>query len=148
MQRWIVIGVVAMAMMFGGGFFAFRTYKQNRPYPVWVPLPINPELPIEKQDQLAKELKTKLCDRETLIQVSRDLRLMYQWQMTSDAQCADELAKRIFVKAGETGSGLNHVPSIDIGVGGKTKERDLSGKIALRLMEDVRKILGNKPPQK
>lgn len=146
MQRWMLIGVVAMAMMFGGGFFAFRVYKQNRPYPVWVPLPINPELPIEQQDQLAKDLKMKLCEREVLIQVSRDLGLMYQWQMTSDAECADSLAKRIFVKANDTGIGLNHAPTMDIGVAGKTKERELSGKIALRLMEDVRSILGNKAP--
>ena len=135
-------------MMLGGGFFAFRAYKQSRPYPVWVPLPINPELSIEKQDELAKDLKAKLCNREILLQVSRDLGLEYQWQMTSDAQCADELAKRIFVKAGDTGSGLHHVPSIDVGVGGKAKERELSEKIALRLMEDVRNILGIKPPKK
>lgn len=146
MQRWMVIGVVATAMMFGGGFFAFRVYKQNRPYPVWVPLPVNPELSIEKQDQLAKELKRKLCDREILIQVSRDLGLMYQWQMTSDAECADNLAKRIFVKATNTGTDLNPIPTMDIGVAGKAKERDQSEKIALRLMEDVRSILANKTP--
>ena len=135
-------------MILGGGFFALRTYNQNRPYPVWVPLPINPELPIEKQDLLAKDLKRKLCDREILIQVSRDLGLMYQWQTTSDAECADRLAKRIFVKASDTGTALHHVPTMDIGVAGKTKERELSEKIALRLMEDVRNILGIKAPQK
>jgi len=53
MQRWIVVGVVAVLLFCGmgiGGLFAYRAYKQNLPGPVWVPMPVNPELPPEKCD--------------------------------------------------------------------------------------------------
>jgi hypothetical protein len=136
-----------MAMMCGGGFYAFRTYKDNRPTPMWVALPINPELPTERQDEIVRELKVKLCAPEILVSVSKDLGLMKEWKMASDAQCADEIRKRILVRVGETSNSIGtRVPSIDIGMHGISKERDLSGKIAVRLMRDVWKILGVKPP--
>jgi hypothetical protein len=56
MQRWIVIGVVTMALMLGGGVFAYSAYKQNRPHPMWVPLPLNPALPGEKRLEIAMRL--------------------------------------------------------------------------------------------
>ena len=149
MQRWIVIGVIAMAMMLGGGAFAFRAYKQNRPCPIWVPLQINGEISVEKQDEIARDLKQKLCDPKILAQVSKDLGLAAEWKMTSDAQGADELARRVFVRVGETKGQLGNVPSLDVGINGKLKERVLSEKIAMRLMQDVWKILGIKaPPQR
>ena len=40
------------------------------------------------------------------------------------------------------------VPSINVGVKGKRKNQELSGKIAMRLMEDVWNFLGIKPPPK
>jgi len=146
MQRWIVVGVIAMAMAFGGGLFAFRTYKQNRPYPVWVPLPINPELPTERQDAIAKDLKTKLLDRKILVQVSKDLKLTDEWKMGSDAQCVEELKNRIIVRVGETTNRTGRIPSIDVGMNGKAKERAMSEKISMRLVKDVYKILGIDPP--
>ncbi len=146
MQRWILVGVIAMAMVCGGGLFAFRTYKQNLPYPVWVPLPINPELTAERQDSIAKDLKVKLLDQKILVQVSKDVDLKNEWRLGSDQQCADELVKRIFVKLGETTTKMGRVPTIDVGVNGKSKERDVSGKIAMRLIKDVYKILGIDPP--
>ena len=84
-----------MAMAFGGGLFAFQTYKQNRPYPVWVPLPINPELSTERQDEITENLKTKLLDPKILVQVSKDVGLKSEWQLASDELCADEIAKRL-----------------------------------------------------
>ena len=146
MQRWIVIGVFAMALLLGGGAVAYKTYKQNLPFPIWVPIPLNPQFPTEKQDALAKDLNSKLCTPEILTQVSKDLGLMNEWKMSSDAECAAELKKRIFVRVGEmnTPTGLN--PTIDVGIRGKNKEHELSGKICTRLMADVWKILGIKPP--
>jgi len=146
MQRWIVVGVIAMAMVFGGGLFAFRTYKQNRPYPVWVPLPINPELPTERQDEIAKNLKTQLLERKILVQVSKDVGLKSEWQLASDDLCADELAKRVFVRLGDTTTKMGRVPSVNIGLNGKSKERAVSEKIAMRLIKDVYTILGIDPP--
>ncbi|MEO5712082.1 MAG: hypothetical protein ABIT37_01220 [Luteolibacter sp.] len=146
MQRWIVVGVIAMAMVFGGGLFAFRTYKQNLPYPVWVPLPINPELSTERQDAIAKDLKAKLLDHRILVQVSKDVGLKSEWQLASDEQCADELAKRLFIRLGDTNTKMGRVPTVNVGVNGKTKERGVSEKVAVRLIKDVYKILGIDPP--
>ncbi len=56
MQRWIVWGVVAMMLMLGGGVFAYSTYKQNRPHPMWIPLLLNPALPGEKRQEIAMRL--------------------------------------------------------------------------------------------
>lgn len=140
------MAVVAMAMVCGGGLFAFRTYKQNLPYPVWVPLPINPELATERQDAIAKGLKVKLLEQRILVQVSKDVGLKKEWQLDSDEQCADELVKRIFVRLGDTTTKMGQVPTINVGVNGKSKDRDVSGKIAMRLIKDVYKILDIDPP--
>ena len=43
---------------------------------------------------------------------------------------------------------MGKVPAIHIGVKGKAKESEVSGEIAMRLMDDVWKILGIKPPKK
>lgn len=146
MQRWIVAGVLALALMFGGGAFAYKTYKGNRPAPIWVPLRINPETSPEKQAEIVKELKVKLCAPEILTQVSKDLNLRTEWKLKSDEQTVDQLGKRIFVRTGNRDTPMGRVPTIDVGVEGKAKDRDLSGKIAIRLMNDVWKILGIKPP--
>ena len=149
MQRWIVFGVVAVALMLGGGGFAYKSYKQNRPHPIWVPLPINPELPGEKRTEIARELKTQLAKPEILIQVSKDLALPKALGLTTDEQAANEVAERLFVIVGEADSPTGtRVPSINIGVKGKAKDQEISGKIAMRLMQDVWKILGIKPPAK
>jgi hypothetical protein len=148
MQRWIAIGVAAMILLLGGAYFARKSYKQNLPSPVWVPLPINPELPVEKQDEIARELKAKLSDRKILIVVSKDLGLAGEWELPTDAACADELARRMFVRAGEHETPLGKTPTINIGVNGKAKERRLSEKISMRLMDDVFEILGIEPPPK
>jgi hypothetical protein len=149
MQRWIVFGVVVVALMLGGGGFAYKSYKQNRPHPVWVPLPINPELPGEKRTEIARELKTQLAKPEILIQVSKDLALPQALGLASDEQAAKEIAERLFVNVGEADSPTGtKVPSINIGVRGKAREQEVSGKIAMRLMQDVWKILGIKPPEK
>jgi hypothetical protein len=138
-----------MILLLGGAFFAVKALKQNRPSPVWVPLSIHPETPVEKQDEIARELKSKLSNREILKGISKDLGLAAAWNLPNDAAGADELARRMFVRAGERETPLGKTPTIDIGVNGKVKERVMSEKISLRLMADVSEILGIKlPPQK
>jgi hypothetical protein len=147
MQRWIVFGVVAMLLVLGGGGFAYRTYKQNRPQPIWVPLPINPELPAEKRKEVAAELKKNLMKPEVLLQVSKDLGLPKILGLPTDEAAANEVAQRMFVDVGEAAAPTGGtVPSINIGIKGKRKDTEISGKIAMRLMQDVWKILGIKPP--
>lgn len=149
MQRWIIAGVLALALMLGGGAFAYKTYKDykgNRPSPVWVPMRINPETPSEKQAEIVKELKMNLCTPEILARVSKEFNLRTEWKLASDEQSVDELGKRIFVRTGNRDTPMGRVPTIDVGVEGKARDRELSGKIAMRLMDDVWKILGITPP--
>ncbi|RYD23670.1 MAG: hypothetical protein EOP88_03335 [Verrucomicrobiaceae bacterium] len=148
MQRWIVVGGLVLMLLFGGAIYAYSNYKQGRPHPVWVPLPINPEVPEEKRLEIATNLKTKLSSDEVLIQVSKDLGLPAKMELSSDAEAADKIRNRLFVDVGEMESPRGRVPSINIGVKGKAREHKLSGEISMRLMEDVWKILGIKPPPK
>lgn len=135
-------------LMFGGAIYAYSNYKQNRPHPMWVPLPINRELPEEKRTEIATDLKTKLSTDDILTQVSKDLSLPAKMELPDDAAAVAEVRKRLFVDLGEADSPVGRVPSINIGVKGKNRDKDLSGQIAMRLMEDVWKILGIKPPPK
>ena len=91
-----------MLLVLGGGGFAYRTYKQNRPQPMWVPLPINPELPAEKRKEVVAELKKSLMKPEVLIQVSKDLGLPKAFGLPTDEAAANEVAQRMFVEVGET----------------------------------------------
>lgn len=148
MQRWIVAGAGVLILLMGGLLFAYQSYKQNRPSPMWVPLPINPELTVSKREEVAKELKTKLADQEILLRVCKDLSLKQKWNLGSDEAAAGELGRRLFVRPGDAVTEMGNVPAIHIGINGKAKESQLSGAIAMRLMDDVWKILGIKPPNK
>lgn len=146
MQRWIALGVLSVILVIGGGGFAYWTYKQNRPNPVWVPLLINRELTEGKRREIAIDLKDRLSKPEILNKVSIDLGLARKWHLPTDESAAQEIAKRLFVKVGEADSPEGRVPSINIGVEGSRREAVISGEIALRLMKDVWQLLGIKPP--
>ena len=152
MQRRIVIWIaVAIALMFltgGGALFAYHQYKQNRPAPVWVPLPINPELPDAKRDEIIEKLRKELSEPAVLTRISKDLGLPRAWNLPSDDAAAEEIRQRMFIRAGEADTPMGKVPAIHFGMSGKNKERELNGRIAVRMMDDVWKILDIKPPQK
>lgn len=135
-----------MMLLFGGGLFAYYTYKQNRPAPVWVPLPIRADLELARRDELITNLKTKLSDKEVLISVSKDVGLTKKWKLSSDEEGASEIGNRLFVKVGEADTPMGKVPAILIGVTGNRKEREVSSEIAMRMMQDVWTILGIEPP--
>ena len=145
MQRWIAAGIVAMMLFLGGSYFAYRAYKQNRPHPVWVPLQINPALPLKERDEVIKQLFAKLSEQELLVRVSKDVALKDKWNLGSDEAGAEEIGRRLFVRVGEADTPMGKVPAIHIGVNGKVKEQVVSGEIAMRLMDDVWKIVGFKP---
>ncbi len=135
-----------MMLFSGAGVFGYWTYRQNQPAPMWVEIPINPDRTNEEKEEIAKDLLTRLRDKELLTKVCKDMDLVGKWKMTSDSAAAAELSNRLFVKTGETAAPIGRVPALQIGVIGKKKERNLSGQIAMRLMDDVWKILGIKPP--
>ena len=131
----------------GGGGYAWWNHKQNRPAPLWVPMPINPERTDEEREKVAKELKAKLDNPAILIQISKDLNLTHKWNLPSDEAAAGEISKRLFVRVGEADTPMGKVPSINVGVDGKVKEMKVTGEIATRLMKETMKIFGIKPPQ-
>ena len=149
MQRWIVMAVVVLGLLLGGGGFAYWNYKQNLPHPVWVPLPLNPEVTDAKRDEIVKELKAKLGTTESLSRISKDLNLTKRWQMASDEEVAGELGRRFFVETSEVDSPTGKVPSINVGVHGPRRDKGVSEEIAMHLMKDVRKLFGiGEPPKK
>jgi hypothetical protein len=148
MQRWIAAGIVTMMLFLGGGYYGYKTYKENKPSPMWVPLPIKPDLESAKRDEIIKDLKSKLSAPEVLVKVSQDLGLRQQWNLPTDEACAQTIGQRLFVRSGDAITEMGPVPAIHIGVNGTAKESQLSGKIAMRLMDDVWKILGVPPPKK
>jgi hypothetical protein len=150
MQRWIVAGVVAMLLIGGGGLAAYYklVYKPNRPAPFWVPMPINPELPTEKRDEIIEKLKTGLSKPGLLVKVSKDVGLVTKWELPSDEACAAEIGKRMFVREGEMDTPMGKVPAIHVGLAGKRKETEVSKEIVMRMMDDVWKVLGIDPPGK
>ncbi len=148
MQRWIAASVLVVMLMLGGAYLYYKkVYQQNLPHPVWVPMPINPELPSAKVQEIMAELKKKLSEPEILVKVSSDLGLVKKWDLPSDEICAKEIEGRIFIRTGDMDTPMGKVPAIHIGVRGKEKESALSGEISMRLMQDVWKILGIKPPK-
>ena len=142
MQRWIAVGVVAMILLIAGGGFARHIYHQNRPQAMWVALPINAELPMAKRDALIKDLKAKLSEQALLVRISRAEDLPHKWNLPSDNDAVRKLRECLFVRAGEADSPMGKIPSINIGVTDKYKEQAVSGAISVRLMDEVRKILG------
>lgn len=151
MQRWIIVALVG-AILFGlGGGYALWTYRENRPRKVWVPLALNETFPAEKRDELAGEIKKKLLEDATLAEVVKDTGLTAKLGLSSDSEATEEVRKRLFVEVGEAdvpnSMPPKRVPSINIGLNAQRKSYDAFGEVAMRLMEDVWKMLGIKKPQ-
>ena len=151
MQRWIVAGVVVVLLGIAGFFgarTAWRAYHNEKPAPVWVPLAVNPETPIEQQDKTAKELGDRLHANEILVKLARDLNLRQTWNLPDDDAAAKELGRRMFVRTGTMDTPQGALPAIHIGVNGKLKERADSERISMRLIDEVWPILGIEPPRR
>lgn len=134
-----------MVLLLGGTTFAYKNYKATRPYPVWIPMPLRPDLTAEKQDELVKLMKLKLAEHDFLLSASKELGLPKLWTLPTDAACADELGKRLFVRIGDQQTKVGRVPTLDVGVHGIQKEREISEKISALLMRHVAEIIGIKP---
>jgi len=147
MQRWIVIAVVG-ALLFGlGGGFALWTYRENRPKKVWVPLALNEELPAEKREELATQIKGKLLEGTIIQDAVKETGLTNKLKLSSASEAEAEVRKRLFVEVGEAETPAGTVPSINIGLNCQRKSYDAMGAVAMRMMRDVWKMLGIKEPE-
>ena len=147
MQRWIVIGLVIVVLGMGGSAYALWNYRQNRPAPMWVPMPIRAELTEEKREEIVVDLRKRISTPEILLAVSKEINLAQKWDLPTAEIAADELKKRLFVKAGDMATSTGSVPAILVGINGSRKEKQISSDVAVLLMNHVWKILGIESPK-
>lgn len=148
MQRWLLIGGAVFLLLFGLGLpMAYHFYKQSRPHPVWVPIPINPRVSMSETDQLISDLSVKISEHERLVRLAKELGLKDKWEMKSYDEVAEEIAKRLFVRRGDMDTPMGKLPAIHVGVRGATRDRVDSYALVEGLMPDVWKILGLDPPR-
>jgi hypothetical protein len=149
MQRWLLIGGAALLLLFGIGLpTAYHLYKQSRPHPVWLPIPLNPEAAFGQTDATIRALTTKLSDRQVLMRIGRELGLKDKWGMNSDDEVADEIGSRLYVKRGEMDTPMGSIPAIHVGLRGTNRDREISYALLDALLPDVWKVLGIDPPKK
>jgi len=149
MQRWIVVALIGAILVGLGGGFGLWTYRQNRPSPIWVPLALNENLPEEKREELAKEIKKQLLEGTSVRDAVKDTGLARKRGFSSDSEAEAEAKKLLFVEVGETlvPSTGTTVPSINIGFKSQRKSYKPYGDVAMRIMKDVWKMLGIKAPE-
>ena len=149
MQRWLLIGGAALLLLFGIGLpTAYHLYKQSRPHPVWLPIPLNPEAAFGQTDATIRALTTKLSDRQVLMRIGHELGLKDKWGMNSDDEVADEIGSRLYVKRGEMDTPMGSIPAIHVGLRGTNRDREISYALLDALLPDVWKVLGIDPPKK
>jgi len=118
--------------------------KQNRPDQQWVPLPLNPSSNVEERTRLQEGVLAYLKSEESLRRVVKDLSLQQRWNVPTEKDAINQLKSVMFVRAGEFRNPMTQetLPTLDIGVNGKHKERALMGEIAVCLSKETRKHLG------
>ncbi|MCX6846920.1 MAG: hypothetical protein NTU84_10270 [Verrucomicrobia bacterium] len=149
MQRWLLIGGAALLLLFGIGLpTAYHLYKQGRPHPVWLPIPVKPEAPYAETQRIVHSLDAKLSDRKNLIRITRELDLKSKWDMSDDEQVVDEILARLYVKQGDMDTPMGKIPAIHVGLRGTNRDREVSYALLDALLPDVWKVLGIDPPKK
>lgn len=122
----------------------FWNHRRNRPDKVWVPLPLSLGASEDARKTFAKQLDAELRKPSVLLGVATDVQLAEKFGVPTTEAAAEELGKRLFVELGQVDTPMGKAPSLNIGVNGKSREHALLGKIAERLLQDVKRILGVK----
>ncbi len=148
MQRWMlwaVLAVVGLGLLIGGGLYGYREYLRGKPAPIWVPLALRADLSMEDQKKLAEQIDAKLRTDEILRQIVIDADLQRGFNQPTQDAAVKELGKRMFVKVGTADTPNGTVPSINIGLNGKGREKEVIGAAATRMIKDVWKMIGIDP---
>jgi hypothetical protein len=149
MQRWIVvtaITVVVLGLAAAGGAYAYWNKRQEMQTRVYVPLPLNPELPEERRDQAAADIRRRIEEPPTLVNVVKVTGLASALGLPNDEAAADFLRERLFVEVGEAESGMGLVPALEIGFHCKVREYDDVGVATTQLMQEVWKMVNPAQP--
>jgi len=148
MQRWIlwaVLGAVGLVVMFFGARYAKREYHLRQPDRIWVPVALRADLSMEDQKNLAKRIEEKLRTDAILRPVVVDVGLQAKFKQESEDAAVKELDRRLFVEVGSAETPNGTVPSINIGVSGIGREKEILGDAAMRIIRDVWLMIGIDP---
>ncbi len=150
MQRWMLyagLAVIGLLLLAGGGYYGFHQYRMGKSAPRWVPLPLRYGVPMEEQKELARQLEEKLRNDEFLKTVVVDAKLKEGFEVESEEAALEELKRRMFVKVGTfqmpTGSGT--VPSVNIGVEGTRREKEVLDAASTCLIREAWRLMGIDP---
>jgi hypothetical protein len=134
MRKWLIPGVAVMALLLGGGAFAYWTLKQNRQDPQWTKISLRLPPDGEQLKKLEGEVNGRVKSDGVVLAVVKELDLARRWNLSGEAAAAAELRKRLFVR-------LNRNNELDIGMTGKVKERQLTqatvSRVTAKFMESV-----------
>lgn len=142
---YVGLGVLGLVLLTGGGLYGYREYLRSKPAPIWVPLALRADISMADQKTLAEQLDEKLRTDTILRQVVIDADLQKGFNLPSEDAAIKELERRMFVKAGTAVTPNGTVPSINVGVEGTGREKEVLGKAATRLIKDVWLMLGIDP---
>lgn len=148
MSRWIIIGIVIGLMGIAGAIGGYKVLKGNQKAPMWVPIVCKADAETEVLEKMVDKIHERLIEPAVLEKVCVDLKLAEKFEVGGVEQAKEVLKKRIFVKLGTHPQDGVDQTAILVGVSGKRKESELSGAIAVRMMDDVWKVLNIDPPPK
>ncbi len=139
------LALLGLVLLAGGAFYARKEYYASKPAPIWVPLPLRPDISMADQEKLAKEIEERLRDEGLLRQVATDVDLQGKLNLPDIEAAVKELDKRLFVKVGTAMAPTGTVPSINIGLNGNGHEREIISETTTRITKDVWRMLGVDP---
>ena len=146
MQRSILLGLVAVLILLlaGGGGIWWK--RQNGVDAQWVQMPINPASTKDEREQTITAIRGVLLKDAVLQKLGKELNLQTRLGLKTEEETVERLKNSLFVREGEITDPLTQqkMPSIDIGVNGKSKERALLGEIAISLANETSTQLGLK----
>ncbi|MBC7980156.1 MAG: hypothetical protein H7Y36_06295 [Armatimonadetes bacterium] len=148
MQRWMLyagLALIGLALLAGGGLYAYREYLHGKPDKIWVPLAMRADFPVEDQEKLAAQIDEKLRNTEILRKIVIDADLQSAFKQPDQDAAVKDLNKRLFIEVGTAASPMGSVPSINIGVKGIWGEHDALNKAAEQTIKEVWLMIGIDP---